>query len=229
MLFQWYTFLIFCMIGDETLGKICYCFPLMSIHGISKISEFFQILIADNSLTMSVFIGTLIQQCSLTSGVWLRLLGLVLCLFCHSRVSRFWYPLTSFSHPCWQRKCIVKKNNRVTKRLVVVGKSVSHNAKPNYIHNIYEFMCVYINICTYFIWLYISDFWVDIFLCTHNMHSTKCVYTPLSLNPYTSTLCRYHSGRWWFPHFYRWRSSESAPSASLEQGWTQIFKALRQV
>ena len=55
-------------------------------------------------------------------------------------------------------------------------------------------MCVYINICIYFIWLYISDFWVDIFLCTHNMHSTKCVYTPLSLNPYTSTLCRYHSG-----------------------------------
>ena len=41
----------FCMIGDKTLGKICYCFPLMSIHGISKISEFLQILIADNSLT----------------------------------------------------------------------------------------------------------------------------------------------------------------------------------
>lgn len=41
----------FCMIGDKILGKICYCFPLMSIHGISKISEFLQILIADNSLT----------------------------------------------------------------------------------------------------------------------------------------------------------------------------------
>lgn len=41
----------FCMIGDKTLGKICYCFPLMSIHGISKISEFFQMPIADSSLT----------------------------------------------------------------------------------------------------------------------------------------------------------------------------------
>ena len=39
------------MIGDKTLGKICYCFPLMSIHGISKISEFFQMPVADNSLT----------------------------------------------------------------------------------------------------------------------------------------------------------------------------------
>ena len=56
------------------------------------------------------------------------------------------------------------------------------------------------NICIYFIWLYISDFWVDIFLCTHNMHFTKCVYTPLSLNPYTSTLCSYH-GRDYGLHF----------------------------
>lgn len=49
------------------------------------------------------------------------------------------------------------------------------------------------NICIYFIWLYISDFWVDIFLCTHNMHFSKRVYTPLSWNPYRLTLSSCHS------------------------------------
>lgn len=34
----------------------------------------------------------------------------------------------------------------------------------------------------------ISDFGVDIFLCTNNIHFSKCVYTALSLNLYTSTL-----------------------------------------
>ena len=67
----------FCVIGDETLGKICYSSPLMSSHGIIKISEFFQILIADNSLTTEYISWYATWPLGFDSGPW----SFVLCLF----------------------------------------------------------------------------------------------------------------------------------------------------
>lgn len=53
--------------------------------------------------------------------------------------------------------------------------------------------------CIFHVSVYISDFGVDIFLCTRNMHFPKCVYTPPSLNPCTSTLSSCHSGGYGLP------------------------------
>lgn len=65
-------------------------------------------------------------------------------------------------------------------------------------------MCVYeyMHIC-----LYGSDFRVGIFLCTNNMHFSKCVYAALSLNPYISTLSNCHS-RDYGLHFMHGGTSE---------------------
>lgn len=51
------------------------------------------------------------------------------------------------------------------------------------------------NICIYFVWfsMYMYRTFGLTVPCAHDMHFRKCVYTPLSLNPYTSTLCCCHS------------------------------------
>lgn len=238
MLFQWYTSHIFvwlvCDVCDKTLGKICYCFPLMSSHGIIKISEFFRILIADNSL-ITEYVSWYRHP-----AVQLDLWGLTQVLgplsFVYSGCEQRSQAETLISSylplpPLLAEKVYCKEEQQSDWKIAVLKKMCNIMQNPTiYMIYIWIYVCIYMNICIYFIWLYISDFWVDIFLCTHNMHFTKCVYTPLSLNPYTSTLCSCCSshGRDCGLHFTD-GEVQSLHLVCSEQGWTQIFKALRHV
>lgn len=144
-----------------------------------------------------MLIGTFSQQCSLTSGVWLR--SLVPCPLFILAVSRgvrqrLLYPLNLPLPPLLAEKVYCKEEQQSNWK-IAVWKKMCNIMQNSTIYRIYIwiYVCICMNICMYFIWLYVSDFWADIFLCAHNMHFTKCVYTPLSLNPSASTLCHYHS------------------------------------
>lgn len=90
---------------------------------------------------------------------------------------------------CWQRKCCVRKGNRMTENCQDEKKnSVMRNLSVCACLYIFSDICEYVCIC-----LSISDFGIDIFFMYKQYVLFRCVYNLLSFSPCTSTLSSCHS------------------------------------